>query len=127
MSFLARRFLGVEETLLESVMRNLSHLLSAKRGAASFLLGFGLSETGFRTAEEMLSRLTAEIRENITLYEPRVEVTEIEEDYEAENGRLRLLVHCRLKGSLEPLSVRVDPQSRAVSLAPQDQPEEEER
>ncbi len=126
MSFLARRFLGVEETLLESVLRNLRHLLSAKRGAASFLPGFGLSETGFRTAEEMLSQLTAEIRENIALYEPRVEVTEIEEDYESENGRLRLLVHFRLKGSLEPLSVRIDPQGRAVALAPRDEPEEEQ-
>lgn len=125
MSFLVRRFLGVEETLLESVLRNLRNLLGAKRGAASFLPGFGLTETGFRTAEEMLSLLTAEIRENIALYEPRVEVTEIEEDYESENGRLRLLVHCRLRSTSEPLSLLVDPRNQAVSLAPKAETEEE--
>ncbi|MCY1078677.1 GPW/gp25 family protein [Archangium lansingense] len=125
MSFLSRRFLGREETLLEEVLRNLHHLLNAKRGAASFLPGFGLSETGFRTAEEMLGQLGAEIRENIRLYEPRVEVTEIEEDYEGENGRLRLVVHCRLRHTAEPLSVLIDPYTRAMAVAPQTQPEEE--
>jgi predicted component of type VI protein secretion system len=125
MSFLTRKFLGREETLLEEVLRNLRNLLSAKRGAASFLQGFGLSETGFRTAEEMLSQLSEEIRENIRLYEPRVEVIEVEEDYEGENGRLRLLVHCRLRHTAEPLSVLIDPHSRAMAVAPQAQPEEE--
>lgn len=125
MSFLSRKFLGRQETLLEEVLRNLHHLLSAKRGAASFLPGFGLSETGFRTAEEMLGQLSAEIRENIRLYEPRVEVTEIEEDYEGDSGRLRLVVHCRLKHTAEPLSLRIDPYTRSVGLAPEPSPEEE--
>jgi predicted component of type VI protein secretion system len=125
MSFLSRKFLGRQETLLEEVLRNLHHLLSAKRGAASFLPGFGLSETGFRTAEEMLGQLGAEIRENIRLYEPRVEVTEVEEDYEGESGRLRLVVHCRLRHTAEPLSLLVDPYTRAVGLAPESSPEEE--
>jgi predicted component of type VI protein secretion system len=125
MSFLTRKFLGRDETLLQEVLSNLGHLLSAKRGAASFLPGFGLSETGFRTAEEMLSQMAEEIRENIRLYEPRVEVTEVEEDYEAESGRLRLLVHCRMRDTSEPLSVVLDPYSRAMAVATQAQAEEE--
>lgn len=125
MSFLTRKFLGRDETLLEEVLRNLRNLLSAKRGAASFLPGFGLSETGFRTAEEMLSQLNEEIRQNIGLYEPRVEVTEIEEDYGAESGRLRLVVHCRLRHTAEPLSLQLDPYSRAVAVVPQASREEE--
>jgi predicted component of type VI protein secretion system len=125
MSFLTRKFLGRDETLLQEVLSNLGHLLSAKRGAASFLRGFGLSETGFRTAEEMLGQLGAEIRENIRLYEPRVEVTEVEEDYEGEDGRLRLVVHCRLRHTAEPLSLLLDPYTRAMAVAPQAQPEEE--
>ncbi|OJH40287.1 GPW/gp25 family protein [Cystobacter ferrugineus] len=125
MSFLYRKFLGREDSPLEDVLCNLGNLLRAKRGAASFLPGFGLSETGFRTAEEMLSQLGAEIRENIRLYEPRVELMEIEEDYEGDSGRLRLVVHCRLRSSSEPLSVVLDPHSRALSVQRRDQPEEE--
>ena len=124
MSFLYRKFLGREHSLLEDVLCNLRNLLRAKRGAASFLPGFGLSETGFRTAEEMLSQLGAEIRENIRLYEPRVELMEIEEDYDGDDGRPRLVVHCRLRGSAEPLSLVLDPYVRALSMRP-DSPSEE--
>ncbi|XXF80708.1 GPW/gp25 family protein [Myxococcaceae bacterium GXIMD 01537] len=115
MGFMHRKFLGGQETHLEDVLRNLGYLLRAKRGAASFLPTFGLTETGFRTAEEMLVKLTEEIRENIRLYEPRVELTEIEEDHDGENGHPRLIVHCRLKASQQPVSLVVDPRSRTVS------------
>jgi predicted component of type VI protein secretion system len=125
MGFLHRKFLKGQETPLEDVLRNLGYLLRAKRGAASFLPGFGLTETGFRTAEEMLTQLSEEIRENIRLYEPRVEVTEIEEDYDDEGGHPRLVVHCRLKGTQEPLSVVLDPRSHALSASQPTRPEEE--
>ncbi len=118
MGFMYRKFLGGQETLLEDVLRNLGYLMRAKRGAASFLPGFGLTETGFRTAEEMLTQLSAELRENIRLYEPRVEVTEIEEDHDGEAGYPRLVVHCRLKASNEQLSVVLDPHSRAFTAEP---------
>lgn len=118
MGMLYRKFLGGEETLEQEVQRNLGYLLRAKRGAASFLPHFGLSETGFRTPEEMLTRLSEEIRENIRLYEPRVEVTEIEEDYESEDGRPRLVVHCRLKATQQPLSLVFEPHRSTRPEAP---------
>ncbi len=118
MSFLSRKFLRRQDSLLEDVLRNLGHLLRAKRGAASFLPDFGLSETGFRTAEEMLRQLGTEIRENILRYEPRVELTEIEEDYDGPGGHPRLVVHCRLRGSAEPLCLVLDPHARELSVRP---------
>jgi predicted component of type VI protein secretion system len=121
MGLLYRKFLGGQETLQQEVQRNLGYLLRAKRGAASFLPDFGLSETGFRTPEEMLTGLTAELRETIGRYEPRVEVTEIEEVYDEQDGRPRLVVHCRLRATREPLSVVFDPRRRD---APQARPEE---
>jgi predicted component of type VI protein secretion system len=120
MGLLHRKFMKGEETLLQEVHRNLGYLLRAKRGAASFLPGFGLSETGFRTPEEMLLRLSEEIRENIRLHEPRVEVTEIEEDHGGEGGRPRLVVHCQLKATREPLSLVLDPHRRAALARPED-------
>jgi predicted component of type VI protein secretion system len=126
MGMLFRKFLKGEETLQEDIQRNLGYLLRAKRGAASFHPQFGLSETGFRTAEEMLVRLGEEIRENIRLFEPRIELIDIEEDYEAEGGRARLVVNCRLKDSKEPLTLVFSPQGRTLSLASKTRPSEEE-
>jgi predicted component of type VI protein secretion system len=125
MGFLYRKFLGGQETLMEDVQRNLSYLLRAKRGAASFLPDFGLSETGFRTTEEMLTRLSAEIRENLARYEPRVELLEIEEDYDTEDGHPRLVVHCRLKSTQEPLSLVLEPRQRALMPQAAARPPEE--
>jgi predicted component of type VI protein secretion system len=125
MGFMYRKFLQGTESPLEDVLRNLGYLLRAKRGAASFLPGFGLSETGFRTVEEMLVQLSEEIRENIRLYEPRIEVTDIEEDYEGEDGHPRLVVHCRLKDSSERLSLTLDPRSRTLTTPAPASPEED--
>ena len=83
-----------------------------------------MTETGFRTAEEMLTLMAQEIRENLQLYEPRVEVTEIEEGAEGDSGRPCLVVHCRLRASREPLSITLDPRSRAITLGTQTTPED---
>lgn len=103
MGFLHRKFLGVRESEEASIRRNIQHLLSARRGAASFLRGFGTSETGFRTAEEAILVLGGEIREALELYEPRVEVTEIEDDTDSDTGRVVLKVHCRVRSTGQPL------------------------
>lgn len=126
MGMLFRKFLKGEETLQEDVQRNLGYLLRAKRGAASFHPQFGLSETGFRTAEEMLVRLGEEIRENIRLFEPRIELIDIEEDYDTADGRARLVVNCRLKDTQEPLTLVFSPQGRTLSVAPKKGSSEEE-
>jgi len=123
--FPASREQPTEETLLEDVRRNVGYLLRAKRGAASFHPLFGLSETGFRTAEEMLLRMGEEIRENLRLFEPRVELTELEEDYDGQDGRPRLVLHCHLKATGEPLSLVFTPHSRALSPKPSAPPQEE--
>lgn len=117
MGFLYRKFLHQPETPLEDILRNIGYLLRAKRGSGSFLRHFGLTETGFRTAEEMLNTLSQEIKEGFALHEPRVEVTEIEEEYPDDDPRPRLLVHCRLKESQAKLSLLLDPRTREVKLA----------
>lgn len=125
MGFLYRKFLGIEETLAEDVVRNVGNLLRARRGAASLLPSFGVTETGIHSAIEMMTQLTQEIRENIALYEPRLEITEIEQDDEGAGGRPRLVLHCLLRATREPLALVVDPRSRALSLKAAAQQEEE--
>jgi predicted component of type VI protein secretion system len=119
--FLHRKFLGVVETHREAVMRNLVNLLQAKRGAASLLPGFGLTETGFRSDAERLAGLGAEIRETLSRYEPRVEVLEINEAPAPEGGAPGLMVRLVLRDSREPMDLLLDPASRRLRERPQDE------
>ncbi|RKG65171.1 hypothetical protein D7V80_24225 [Corallococcus sp. CA054B] len=116
--FLHRKFLGVVETPREAVLRNLGHLLQAKRGAASVLPGFGLTETGFRSDAERLAGLGAEIRETLSRYEPRVEVVAIDEVPAAAGGAPGLVVRLVLRDSHEPMDLLLDPGSRRLRERP---------
>ena len=118
MGFLHRKFLGVVETPREAVLRNLGHLLQAKRGAASVLPGFGLTETGFRSDAERLAGLGAEIRETLSRYEPRVEVVAIDEAPATAGGAPGLVVRLLMRDSQEPMDLLLDPGSRRLRERP---------
>lgn len=115
--FLYKHFVsGVGTSELDDVVRNLRFVLGTKRGAGYFLRSFGLTDVGYRTQEEMVVRLTAEIEENIRLYEPRVELLGIDEAYNDEGERARLEVKLRLRGTEERLSLVVDLATRTFDF-----------
>lgn len=101
---------------VEQVIANLRHVLGSKRGTGYFLRNFGLSEVGFRTPEEMVTTVNAELRENIRLYEPRVELLAIDEDYDDDGHRARLVVSLRLRGASERLQVVFDLRDSSLSI-----------
>lgn len=105
--FLAKHFLGAGADELEDIQRNLGFVLSSKRGCGYFLTSFGLSEMTFRTPEEAVVRLSAEIEENIRLYEPRVALVKINEVYD-DDGRVKLVIRLRLRSKDETLRLVVD-------------------
>ena len=118
--FLRRKFLKESPaTELEDVCEHLPQMLTSRRGAGGLLSHYGLTDTGYRTPAEMLGGMTAEIRENLCLFEPRVQVTEIEEDY-ADNGRVRLNVYCRLKRTAEQLHFVLGGQGQLLRLGAPD-------
>ena len=102
---------------LEDVLVNLRHVLSTKRGSGHFLPDFGLTETGYRTQEEMVVELTRELKENIQRYEPRIKLVEIDDDYD-DRGKARMVVHCELRSSGESFSFAIDPLDRSFGSAP---------
>jgi phage baseplate assembly protein W len=114
--FLRRKFLGERRyTELEDIRSNLQNVLTSKRGSSYFLPTFGLTETGYRTPEEMLTQMTREIEENIRLYEPRLQVIEIDEQY-ADNGSVRLEVVCALKRTSERIKIVMVSNGGLVSI-----------
>ncbi|HVZ35194.1 MAG TPA: GPW/gp25 family protein [Polyangiaceae bacterium] len=117
--FLRKHFLdGVELTLLEDVMQNLSWILSTRRGSGYFLEDFGVSDVGFRTPAEMVVSMTDEIRQNIRLYEPRVEVIDVDEDWDETSNQPKLVVRLRLRERSEKLEVIVDLAKRSFDVRP---------
>lgn len=115
--FLRKHFSDEPEgTEMDDIIRNLGYVLSTKRGYGYFLESFGLTDTGFRTTEEMVLSMSKEISENIRLYEPRVELIDIDEVYE--NGRTRLVVNLRLRDKTEKLRMVVDLTERSFDIKP---------
>lgn len=91
---------------MDDIVRNVGFILRSKDGCSSFLRSFGISETGQRTPEEMIVTLSREIREALGLYEPRIEIVEIEEVF-ADDGRVSLQVSCRMRSTKEPIAISV--------------------
>ena len=113
MGFVWRTLLGRAETPHEDLVRHLNILIRARRGAASFLRDYGVEAVDFRTVEEAVVVLGAEIRRILEVYEPRIEVLDLEEEHE---GRLILVYRCRLRANGQALAVRVDPRNLTVAV-----------
>ena len=113
MGFLYRKFVGGSETALEDIQRNLTYILTAKRGGSAFFPDFGLSEPTHATLETALARYNEELRQTIARYEPRVRVDEVDEVY-AEDGKVSLQVTLTLPRSGERIELAVDPRARRL-------------
>ena len=116
--FLYKHFMGGHATTeVEDVIRNLNFVLRSRRGSGYFLQTFGLTETGHRTPEEMVTILSAEIEENIRLYEPRVELVDIDEEHDEARG-VRLVVSLRMRDADEKLRLVVDLDAKSFDIQP---------
>lgn len=117
--FLRKHFLDrATLTPLEDIMQNLRWIFSTRRGSGYFLEDFGVSDTGFRTPAEMVVATSNEIRHNIRMYEPRVEVIDIDEDWDEVTNQPKLNVRLRLRDRSEKLNVVVDLAKRSFDVQP---------
>ena len=115
--FLAKHFLGGASTSeLDDVIANLRNVLGTRRGTGYFLSSYGMSEPGFRTPEEMVIALSDELRENVRLYEPRVELIDVDEEWDDAGKRTSLVVRMRMRERTERLSVVIDLRNRSFDV-----------
>jgi phage baseplate assembly protein W len=117
--FLRKHFLD-RATLspLEDIMENLRWIFSTRRGSGYFLEDFGVSDVGFRTPAELVVTTTNEIRHNIRVYEPRVEVIDVDEDWDDLTNQPKLIVRLRLRDQKEKLNIVVDLAKRSFDVQP---------
>lgn len=117
--FLYKHFIGGDETSeLDDVIRNLGYVLRSRRGCGYFMPQFGLSDVGYRTPEELVTALRAEIAENVRLFEPRVQLLDVDEVYDDDGKRVRLVVNMRLREGSERLRLVVDLQRNSFDILP---------
>lgn len=120
--FLHKHFIAgqgdAEEGELEDIVRNLNFVLKTKRGTGYFLPTFGLSDVGFRTPGEMITILTQEITENVRLYEPRVELVDVDEEHDDEGHRVHLIVNMKLRNASDLLQIVVDLKTNTFDVRP---------
>jgi len=116
--FLYKHFMGEAPDEDEDIRRNLGFVLSTKRGCGYFLDSFGLSDVAFRTPEEAVTNLSRELEENIRLFEPRVHLVKINEVYDDEGRRVRLVAILSRRSSSQQLELVVDLETRSFDVRP---------
>jgi phage baseplate assembly protein W len=96
---------------VQAVVHNLERVLSAERGIGHVLPDYGLSRSGHWSIEGLLIHATAQLRETLPRYEPRLAIDEIETDLD-DDGRPLVLVLGRIAGAR--VTIAIDPLHRRV-------------
>jgi len=96
---------------VQAVVHNLERVLSAERGIGHVLPDYGLSRSGHWSVEGLLTHATAQLRETLPRYEPRLAIDDIETDLD-DDGRPLVLVLGRIAGAR--VTIAIDPLHRRV-------------
>ena len=114
--FLYKHFVrGPETNLLDDIIRNINFVLNTKRGYGYFLRDVRPERYRLSNHRGDDHACLERAQENLRLYEPRVEVSGIDEVYE-EGKRPRLVVSLRLRGHDEKLELVVDMGARSFDI-----------
>jgi predicted component of type VI protein secretion system len=84
--------------LVQEVVANLDLLLGTKRGIGHVLPDFGFSQSGHWSSEGLIAHYTAELRENVSRYEPRLHLLEVDGEM-GEDGRPELVIEASVDGA----------------------------
>lgn len=116
--FLYKHFVnGAITDEAEDVVRNLSHILAARRGTGYFLHTFGLTGPGRRQGDELLVKLIDEIKDNITRYEPRVDIIgKIREVHDNSGGGAKIIVTLRCRSSRDIVRMTANVSTHQVTF-----------
>ena len=120
MSFL-KRFDSADQLAVESpvepVLRNLRHILNAKRGYGSILEDFGIADLSHCASREALVEiLTEQIRQTIERYEPRVTILDVIAAPNERPSQISMVLTCVLKAEQASFDLVFDAARSAVSV-----------
>src|SRR5687767_392251 len=100
---------GEIQEKITDIMRNLENVLNTKKGTGSLVKEFGIGDyNAYKARNKIVETIILEIKENITLYEPRVKLIHIQEA-EAQNPfRLRFELKCAVLDYTRPIYIIFD-------------------
>ena len=97
---------GEKRTEINSILDNLNNLLNTRQGFGSFLKDFGVRDMNEYTSRDHLSQAVLdEVKLLIETYEPRVKLTNVATEDNADPFTLSFKIDCVLKD--DPRSLRL--------------------
>ena len=89
---------------LQNIVANLNRILNTKRGYGSILTDFGISDLNECTSRDVLVlRIMEEVKRNIELYEPRMQLVNIAVKDNNDAFRISFDINCILKDTRKAL------------------------
>ena len=100
----AARISNSQDLDLQKVVANLNRVLNTKRGYGSILTDFGISDLNECTSRDVLIlRIMEEVKRNIELYEPRLQLINIAVKDNKDVFRISFDINCILKDTRKAL------------------------
>jgi type VI secretion system protein len=97
-----------DQDLLD-VLDNLNNVLNTKKGYGSFIEEFGIADMNeYRSREYMAQAIMKEVKRNIELYEPRVQLNEIILVKDDNPTRLSFRINCTIRRNAQSLRMVFD-------------------
>lgn len=94
---------------LHAIIANLNRVLNTKKGFGSYVKEFGVGDwNAWKARKAIIETLMDEIKENIKLFEPRVQLDEIEEVKADTPFRIRFQVKCVFLTNTRPVYIILD-------------------
>lgn len=94
---------------IESILINLKNILNVKKEFGSFLKDLGIGDYHiYRSHKATVNRIIEEIKENISVYEPRVKLVKIREMQSNTSFRLRFEMECVIVDDAHPIYLIFD-------------------
>jgi len=93
----------------ESLIRSLNNILNSKRDYSCYLHKYGIGDfSHYSDSQQLIDAVIEEIKENIALYEPRVDIIEVEALSNVIPFRIAFRMNCTLKNSHQSIEMVFD-------------------
>ena len=98
-----------KDPVLNSIIANLNNILNTRMGYGSPIKDFGIRDMNEYTSRDHISSaVMEEVKRNIELYEPGVELIDITIDDDTSSFKLSFKIECRIKKNARSLRMVFD-------------------
>lgn len=94
------------DDMISDIMQNLQHVLNVRKGYGSVIKNMGIGDYNqYHNQKDVVNTIIEEIKENVVLYEPRVQLIDIKEVKSEHAFRIRFELKCRIIEDSRPIYI----------------------